>query len=110
MNNPHPGMTEDQAFDFFVGQLILDNRTLSRDVLDKFHQLYPANDPHLDAPFNTGDSLFDRGAAWYGDNMFLAPRRRFFDKGADLQPLYAYYFAEFIPGENITFGGTELNC
>lgn len=98
-------MTEDEAFDFFIGQLILDNRTLTRDVLNKFHELYPANDRSLDAPFNTGDSLFDRGAAWYGDNMFLAARRLFFDKAADLQQLHAYYFAEFIPGNNKTFGG-----
>ena len=101
-------MTEDEAFDFFIGHLILDNRTLTRDVLDMIHKLYPANDSSLNAPFNMGPSLFERGSAWYGDNMFLAARRLFFDKAADLQPLYAYHFTEFIPGNNITFGGEQL--
>ncbi|EJD00170.1 alpha/beta-hydrolase [Fomitiporia mediterranea MF3/22] len=104
INITHPGMTEDQAFDNFIGRLILDNRTLTPDVLNRIHELYPANDPENDAPFNTGDSLYDRGSAWYGDNMFLAPRRFFFDRAASLQPLYAYHFREFIPGNNPTFG------
>ena len=105
LNDSHPGLTEDQAFDQFIGNLILDNRTLTTDVLDKFHELYPANDSSLGGPFNTGDSLFDRAAAWYTDNMFLAPRRLFFEKAADLQQLHAYYFTEFIPGNNPILGG-----
>jgi len=104
LNDSHPGLTEDEAFDQFIGGLILDNRTLTTDVLDTIHALYPANDSSLGGPFNTGDSLFDRAEAWYTDNMFLAPRRLFFDKAADLQPLHVYYFAEFIPGENPILG------
>ncbi|KAH8118201.1 alpha/beta-hydrolase [Phellopilus nigrolimitatus] len=104
LNITHPGMTEDEAFDNFIGNLILDNRTLTPDVLSKFNALYPANDSSLGAPFNTGDSLFDRASAWYTDNMFLAPRRLFFDKAASVQPLFAYHFTEFIPGNNPTLG------
>ncbi|KAL5503975.1 hypothetical protein ACEPAH_8047 [Sanghuangporus vaninii] len=100
----HPGMTEDGVFDNFIGDLLLDNRTLTRDVLDRINQLYPANDPANNAPFNTGDSLFDRAAAFYADNMFLAARRLFFDRAASLQPLFAYHFREFIPGNDPTLG------
>lgn len=98
-------MTEDQAFDAFIGKLILDNRTLTSDVLRRFHELYPANSTANGGPFHTGDSLFDRGEQWYGDNMFLAARRLFFDRAASLQPLFAYHFREFIPGNDITLGG-----
>ena len=101
----HPGRTEAQVLNTFIGDLLLDNRTLTTDVLDRIDELYPANDSSLDAPFNTGDSLYDRASAFYGDNMFLSPRRRFFDKAAEFQPLYGYHFREFIPGNNITFGG-----
>ena len=80
--------------DQFIGELILDNRTLTQDVLDTINAFYPANDSSLDAPFNTGMSLFDRGAAFYGDNMFHAARRRFFDSAADLMPLFGYHFTE----------------
>ena len=100
-------MTEDQAFNNFIGNLILDNRTLTADVLDKIDELYPANDPANGAPFNTGDSLFDRAEAWYTVNMYLAPRRLFFDKAAGMssQPFFAYFFDEFIPGNDPTLGG-----
>ncbi|KLO10834.1 alpha/beta-hydrolase [Schizopora paradoxa] len=105
-NITHPGMTEDQAFDFFIGQLILDNSTLTSDVLNEINTLYPANDPTAGGPFHTGDSLFDRAESWYTDNMFLAPRRLFFDKAAPLssQPFFAYFFTEFIPGNNPILG------
>lgn len=101
-------MTEDQAFDNFIGRLILDNTTLTSGVLDEIHRLFPANDPANGAPFNTGDSLFDRAEAWYTVNMYLAPRRLFFDKAAGLstQPFFAYFFDEFIPGNNPSLGGT----
>ena len=105
LDDPHPGITEDAAFDDFVGALILDNRTLTSDVLNKFNELFPANDSANGGPFNTGNSLFDRGEAWYTDNMFLAPRRLFFDKAASLQTLFAYHFTEFIPGNDRTLGG-----
>lgn len=106
-NLAHPGMTEDQAFDNFIGHLILDNRTLTADVLDEIHALYPANDSANGAPFSTGDSLFDRAEAWYTVNMYLAPRRLFFDKAAGLssQPFFAYFFDELIPGNDPTLGG-----
>lgn len=105
INDTHPGLTEDEAFDKFIGSLILDNRTLTPRVLHVIHQLYPANDSSNGGAFNTGDSLFDRGAAWYTDNMFLAPRRLFFDKAVATQPLFGYYFTEFFPGGNKTLGG-----
>ena len=107
LNDSHPGLTEDQAFDQFIGNLILDNRTLTTDVLDKFHELYPANDSSLGGPFNTGDSLFDRAAAWYTDNMYLSARRLLFESAAPHQPLFAYFFTEFIPGNNPTLGGAR---
>lgn len=106
-NLSHPGIPEDTEFDIFIGNLILDNNTLTADVLDEIHTLYPANDPANGAPFNTGDSLFDRAEAWYTDNMYLAARRLFFDKAAPLQTLFAYYFTEFIPGNNPILGGTH---
>ena len=81
----HPGRSEAQVLNEFIGDLLLDNSTLTSDTLDRIDELYPANDTSLDAPFNTGDSLFDRASAFYGDNMFLAPRRRFFDKAVEFQ-------------------------
>lgn len=104
-NLAHPGVTEDQAFDNFIGHLFLDNTTITPDVLNEIHTLYPANDTANGGPFNTGDSLFDRAEQWYTDNMYLAPRRLFFDKAASLQPLFAYFFTEFIPGNDPTRGG-----
>lgn len=105
LNDTHPGMTEDEAFDTFIGALVLNNQTLTSDVLDRLNAFYPANDSANSGPFNTGNSLFDRAAAFYTDNIFLAPRRLFCDKAADEQPLFAYYFKEFIPGNNPTLGG-----
>lgn len=96
---------EDARFDEFIGQLILDNGTLTTDVLDEIHTLYPANDPSLGGAFNTGDSLFDRAEAWYTDIMYLAPRRLYFNKAAPTQKLFAYFFTQFIPGNNRTLGG-----
>jgi hypothetical protein len=99
---------EDARFDEFIGALILDNRTLTTDVLDEFHKLYPANDSSLGGAFNTGDSLFDRAEAWYTDNMYLSPRRLFFNKAAPSQPLFAYFFTEFFPGNNPVNGGEPI--
>lgn len=99
------GNAEIARFKKFIGDLVIDNSTLTNDVIDEFVTLFPANDPSLGAPFNTGDSLFDRAAAWYTDQMFLSPRRFFFQHASALQPMFAYYFREFIPGNDITVGG-----
>jgi len=98
------GAAQDQAFIDFIGHLVIDNSTLTKDVYDEILAMWPANDPLLGAPFNTGDSLFDRGEAWYTDEFFLAPRRLFFENAAALQPMFAYYFREFIPGQDPTLG------
>ncbi|KAF9068993.1 alpha/beta-hydrolase [Rhodocollybia butyracea] len=98
------GITQDEAFVNFIGHLVIDNSTLTNDVYDKTLELWPANDPLLGAPFNTGDSLFDRAEAWYTDAMFLSSRRLFFENAAALQPMFAYYFREFYPGDNVTLG------
>lgn len=99
------GTAQDDAFVDFVGHLFIDNSTLTNDVYDKILEMWPANDPLLGAPFNTGDSLFDRAEAWYTDAMFLSPRRLFFENAAPLQPMFAYYFREFYPGDDFTLGG-----
>ncbi|KAI0756252.1 alpha/beta-hydrolase [Daedaleopsis nitida] len=99
-----PPHEEDAAFDTFVKDLLIDPSTVTRDVFDTFHKLYPANDSSLGGPFNTGDSLFDRASAWYGDNMFLAARRLLFNKAASLQPVFGYFFTEFIPGQDPSLG------
>ncbi|KAJ6577475.1 alpha/beta-hydrolase [Mycena capillaripes] len=98
------GASQDDAFRQFIGHLVIDNSTLTPDFYSKSLALFPANDPALGAPFNTGDSLFDRAAAWYTDIMFLTPRRSFFQHGAPLQKTFAYYFHEFIPGNDPTLG------
>ena len=69
------------------------------------NKFYPANDSSLGGVFNTGDSLFDRAEAWYTDNMYLSPRRLLFGKAAPMQPLFAYFFTEFIPGQDPVRGG-----
>ncbi|KAF9026025.1 alpha/beta-hydrolase [Hymenopellis radicata] len=98
------GAAEDAAFDDYIRRLLIDNTTITSDVLDQILAIWPANDTGLGAPFNTGDSLFDRAAAWYTDEMFLGPRRLFFEHAAGLQSIWGYYFREFIPGNNPAFG------
>ncbi|KAF9068950.1 alpha/beta-hydrolase, partial [Rhodocollybia butyracea] len=98
------GTAQDDAFVNFIGHLVIDNSTLTNDVYNDILEMWPANDPLSGAPFNTGDSLFDRAEAWYTDEMFLAPRRLFFENAAPLQPMFAYYFREFYPGGNFTLG------
>ena len=99
------GDAENEAFINFIDHTIVDSDTITSDVIDKFLDFFPANDSSLGAPFNTGDSLFDRGEAWYTDQMFLSARRSFFQSGSSLQPMFAYYFREFVAGSNITLGG-----
>jgi hypothetical protein len=96
---------EDTAFDNYISNLVIDNSTLTPDILADIRKYYPPNDPTAGGPFHTGDSLYDRAASWYTDEMYLAPRRHFFDKAATLQPLFGYYFIEFIPGNDRTRGG-----
>ncbi|KAJ6570084.1 alpha/beta-hydrolase [Mycena vulgaris] len=98
------GATEDDAFIQFIGHLVIDNSTLTPDMYAKTLALYPANSSANGAPFSTGDSLFDRAAAWYTDIMFAAPRRSFFQNGASLQPMFAYHFRELIPGNDPSLG------
>ena len=104
------GAAETNAFVNFVGHLVIDNSTITSDVMNTFIAQYPANDPTEDAPFNTGDSLFDRSENWYTNQMFLSPRRFFFQHASALQPMFAYYFREFIPGNNPAFGGKYILC
>jgi hypothetical protein len=85
--------------------LVIDNSNFTPDIYAKTLAHFPADDPTLGAPFNTGDSLFDRAAAWYTDIMYLTPQRSFFQHGAPLQNMFAYYFREFIPGNDPTSGG-----
>ena len=101
-----PPSQEAARFDQFIKDLLIDPTTVTEDVLDRINELYPANDTSLGGPFNTGDSLFDRAEAWYTDNMYLAPRRLLFAKAAATQPLFAYFFKEFIPGQDPVRGGT----
>ncbi|EKM61504.1 uncharacterized protein PHACADRAFT_190673 [Phanerochaete carnosa HHB-10118-sp] len=99
-----PPSEEDAAFDTFVRNLLIDPSKVTNSTFDVLHTLYPANDSSLGGAFNTGDSLFDRGEAWYSDNMYLSARRLLFEKAAPFQPLFAYFFTEFIPGNNRTLG------
>ena len=105
-------------FEQFIKDLLIDPSTVTQDVFNTMNRLYPANDSSLGGEFNTGDSLFDRAEAWYTDNMYLAPRRNLFNRAANLQPLFGYFFREFIPGQDPSRGGvwcsvyicTSLTC
>ncbi|KAL0058777.1 hypothetical protein AAF712_014514 [Marasmius tenuissimus] len=99
------GSAQDAAFDDFIRRLLIDDSTVTEDVLQQTHQLWAQDDRTLGAPYSTGDSLFDRAEVWYTDEMYLAPRRLFFEHAATKQDLFAYYFREFIPGNNLTLGG-----
>ena len=103
-----PPDQEDAAFTTYIKNLLIDTSTVKQSTFDKIHALYPANDTSLGGPFNTGDSLFDRAEAWYSDNMYLAPRRLFFERAAASQPLYGFFFTEFFPGGDPAKGGTSV--
>jgi hypothetical protein len=98
------GSAEVTAFEQFVKASTIDESKITQDTLDEIVHAYPANTEQLS--FSTGDSLFDRAAAWYGDSMFLAPRRRFTAAAAKLQPVFTYFFTEFVPGDSPELGGT----
>ena len=85
--------------------LIIDPSTITQSTFNTILELYPANDSSLGGPFNTGDSLYDRAEAWYTDNMFLSSRRLLFENAAPLQPLFGYFFTEYIPGNPLELGG-----
>ncbi|KAF5349774.1 hypothetical protein D9758_010227 [Tetrapyrgos nigripes] len=98
------GAAQDARFVQYISELFIDNSTITQDVYNEILANWRANDRTLGAPFNTGDSLFDRAEAWYTDEMFLSPRRLFFEHGSSLQTMFAYYFREFIPGNNPMLG------
>ncbi|KAI0317629.1 alpha/beta-hydrolase [Amylostereum chailletii] len=105
------GAAQDSAFDAFVLASLIDTTQVTPDVLAKLHAVYPENDTSLGAPFNTGDSLFDRGSAFYGDDAYTASRRRFLGSASGLQKTWGYFFKEFLPGGNPGLGvphGSEL--
>jgi hypothetical protein len=97
------GSAEDAAFKQFVKASQINPSMITEDTLDDIVKLYPANTRQL--RFFTGDSLFDRAAAWYADSMYLAPRRRFTAAAANMQPVFTYFFDEFIPGDSLKLGG-----
>ena len=103
-----PPDEENAAFISFIQELLIDPSTVTQSTFNTIEELYPENDTSLGGPFHTGDDLFDRAEAWYTDNMFLAARRLLFEKAASLQPLFAYHFTEFIPGNDPSLGGDYL--
>lgn len=100
-----PPALENAAFDNYIRNLLIEPSTVTNSTFETIHNLYPANDSSLGGAFNTGDSLYDRAEAWYTDNMFLSARRLLFEKAAPLQPSFAYFFTEFIPGDDPANGG-----
>ncbi|RDB25930.1 Lipase 1 [Hypsizygus marmoreus] len=88
----------DRAFDTFISAAIVDNSTITDDKLAQLRAMYLVNEPSMGSPFKTGDSLFDRAAAWYTDHIFLAPQRLLFENAASKQKV------EYIPGNNRTLG------
>lgn len=101
-----PPDEEDEALNTFIRALLIDPSTVTNSTLETIDALYPTNDTSLGGPFHTGDVLFDRAEAWYTDNMYLSARRLLFNKAAPLQPLFGYFFTEFIPGNNPSLGGS----
>lgn len=99
---------EDAALTNFIQSLLIDPSAVTPQTFSTIQKLYPANDTSLGGAFHTGDDLFDRAEAWYTDNMYLSARRLFFQNAAPHQPLFGYFFKEFIPGANETFGGKSL--
>ncbi|KAI0303618.1 alpha/beta-hydrolase [Multifurca ochricompacta] len=100
------GNAEDTAFERFVRASQIDESKITQDTLEEILGYYPANTKQL--LFSTGDSLFDRAAAWYGDSMFLATRRRFTAAAARVQPVFTYFFTEFIPDDSPKLGAQAL--
>ncbi|KAH0585508.1 hypothetical protein H2248_008744 [Termitomyces sp. 'cryptogamus'] len=99
----HPNTTAASNTDFetFIRALLIDPSTVTQPTFDRLEELFPTT---IQVPFATGNELFDRGEQWYTDEMFVAPRRLFFEHAAPLQNVFAYHFTEFVPGNDITFG------
>ncbi|KAJ7037859.1 alpha/beta-hydrolase [Mycena alexandri] len=102
------GLAEDEAFKDFIKHLVIDHSPLTPDVYSKTLEIYGADDTSFGAPFNTNDSLFDRASAWYGDNMFLAPRRNFFRSASPHQAMFAYFYRDGGGLPNGVSHGSEL--
>ncbi|TFK46123.1 alpha/beta-hydrolase [Heliocybe sulcata] len=103
------GAQENATFNNFIKGVVLDNTTLTADVIAAIDALYPPNDSSLGGPYHSGDSLFDRAEAYYTDQMFLSPRRLLFEAAAPKQNVYGYLFAEYIPGNPaLVYHGSEL--
>jgi hypothetical protein len=100
------GTAEVDTFERFVRASQIDESKVAQDTLDEIATLYLATNTEQ-LPFSTGDFLFDRAAAWYGDSMFLAPRRRFSAAAAESQAIFVYLFTEFVPGDSPRLGGTS---
>jgi hypothetical protein len=99
------GSVEDAAFKECIKASQIDEPKITEGTLGDIVKLYPANTRQL--RFSTGDSLFDRAAAWYADNMYLAPRRRFTAAAAKLRPVFVYVFEEFIHGDSPKLSGMQ---
>ncbi|KAG6877442.1 hypothetical protein C0993_007250 [Termitomyces sp. T159_Od127] len=93
----------DELFETFIRALLIDSSTVTRPTFERLFELFPTSTTK-EIPFATGNELFDRGEAWYTDEMFVAPRRLFFEHAAPMQDVFAYRFAERVPGSNVTLG------
>ncbi|KAF9230523.1 alpha beta-hydrolase [Melanogaster broomeanus] len=99
-----PSSEQTAAFNSWMSKLLVDNSTLKSNIVAGIDNVFPVNDTTYGGAWHTGDMLFDRAESWYTDNMFLAPRRFLYEHGAELQPMWGYYFTEFIPGNDPILG------
>ncbi|KAF8123482.1 alpha beta-hydrolase [Boletus edulis] len=99
-----PPSEQTSAFNDWMSKLVVDNSTLTPDILAGIDAFYPVNDNTYGGPWHTGDMLYDRAESWYTDEMYLAPKRFFFEHGTSFQPMWGYYFTEFIPGTSPALG------
>jgi len=99
-----PPSEQTSAFNNWMYELVVDNSTLTPNVVAGIDDFFPVNDSTYGGPWHTGDMLYDRAESWYTDIMYLSPRRFFYEHGASLQPMWGYYFTEFIPGTSPALG------
>ena len=57
------------AFNNYISNLVIDNSLLTPDIVADIHKHYPAHDSTARGRFHTGDSLHDRAASWYTDEI-----------------------------------------